>query len=345
MPDSDIVLSDHPAVPQGRIGVLLVNLGTPEGTGYWQVRRYLAEFLWDRRVIETPRLLWWLILHGLVLPRRPFRTGHAYAKIWNLDRDESPIKTITRDQCAGLANEFQCYPDVMVDWAMRYGLPAMDDRIKALKEAGCDRILLFPLYPQYSATSTASVQDRAFDLLGEMRWQPAIRCVPAFFDHPLYIELVCDSLLAHLSSLAWEAEVLLVSFHGLPLRNLELGDPYYSQCCTTLRLMKERLGSTGDKLHMVFQSRFGREAWLQPYAEPTIRELAENGVRNVVVIAPGFVADCLETLEELAIGLRETFEAHGGEHFSTVPCLNSSDAGKRLFISIIRNELAGWLPD
>lgn len=345
MQEAKCTSPELPSAPHGKIGVLLVNLGTPEGTGYWPVRRYLAEFLWDRRVIETPRPLWWLILHGLVLPRRPFRSGHAYAKIWDRERDESPIKTITRAQCARLEHEFRQYPDVMVDWAMRYGLPAMDDGIKALKEAGCDRILLFPLYPQYSATSTASVQDRAFDVLGEMRRQPALRTVPAFYNHPLYIEVVCDSLQAHLGSLAWEAEVVLVSFHGLPLRNLELGDPYYTQCCTTLRLMKDRLGPTGDKLHMVFQSRFGKEAWLQPYAEPTVRELAENGVRNVVVIAPGFVADCLETLEELAIGLRETFAAHGGERFSTVPCLNSSDAGLRLFTSIIRNELAGWLPD
>ncbi len=335
--------SGDPAAGDGKIGVLLVNLGTPDGTGYWPVRRYLAEFLWDRRVIETARLPWWLILHGLVLPRRPFRSGRAYAKIWDRERNESPIKTITRKQCAGIAEALERFPNLQIDWAMRYGTPSMEERFLALTEAGCDRILLFPLYPQYSATSTASVQDKAFDVLKGMRLQPAIRTVPAFYDHPLYIDATCASLLSHLNSLARKADVILVSFHGLPLRNIELGDPYLEQCRRTLDLMKERLGPEGDKLEMVFQSRFGREAWLQPYAEPRVRELARSGVRNIVVVAPGFVADCLETLEELAIGLQEVFEGEGGKHFSTVPCLNDSEGARRLFTALIQNELAGWL--
>ncbi|MCY4024464.1 MAG: ferrochelatase [Anaerolineaceae bacterium] len=335
--------SGVPAAAGGRIGVLLVNLGTPDGTGYWPVRRYLAEFLWDRRVIETARLPWWLILHGLVLPRRPFRSGRAYAKIWDRERNESPIKTITREQCDGIAEALERFTELHIDWAMRYGSPSMEERILALTEAGCDRILLFPLYPQYSATSTASVQDKAFDVLKGMRLQPAIRTVPAFYDHPLYIEATCANLKCHLDSLAWEAEVVLVSFHGLPKRNIELGDPYLEQCYRTLKLMKGRMGPDGDKLEVVFQSRFGREEWLQPYAEARVRELARSGARNVVVVAPGFVADCLETLEELSIGLQEVFEEEGGENFSTVPCLNYSEGARCLFAALIQSELAGWL--
>ncbi len=343
MLDPGIGRTGNPAAARGRIGVLLVNLGTPDGTGYWPVRRYLAEFLWDRRVIETARLPWWLILHGLVLPRRPFRSGRAYAKIWDRERNESPIKIITRKQCAGLAVALEGFPELQIDWAMRYGTPSIEERILALTEAGCDRLLLFPLYPQYSATSTASVLDKAFDVLKGMRLQPAIRTVPAFFDHPQYIEATCASLKNHLDSLAWEPDVVLVSFHGLPVRNIELGDPYLAQCHQTLGLMKERMGPEGDKVEMVFQSRFGREEWLQPYVEPRVRELARSGVRNVVVVAPGFVADCLETLEELSIGLKEVFEEEGGENFSTVPCLNDSEGARRLFASLIQNELAGWL--
>ncbi len=343
MPEPGTATSDATTAAGGRVGVLLVNLGTPDGTGYWPVRRYLAEFLWDRRVIETARLPWWLILHGLVLPRRPFRSGRAYAKIWDRERNESPIKTITRDQCAGIAKALDRFPELHIDWAMRYGTPSMEERIVALREAGCDRILIFPLYPQYSATSTASVQDKAFDVLKGMRLQPAIRTVPSFYDHPLYIKAICASLQGHLNSLAWEAELVLVSFHGLPASNIELGDPYLEQCQRTLDLMKGRMGPEGDKLEMVFQSRFGREEWLQPYAEPRVRELARSGVRNIVVVAPGFVSDCLETLEELSIGLREVFEEEGGEHLSTVPCLNDSDGALRLFGALIQNELAGWL--
>lgn len=343
MLDPGIGAAGDLAAARGRIGVLLVNLGTPDGTAYWPVRRYLAEFLWDRRVIETARLPWWLILQGLVLPRRPFRTGRAYARIWDRERNESPIKTITREQCAGIEKTLGSFPELQIDWAMRYGAPSMEERIVALTEAGCDRLLLFPLYPQYSATSTASVQDKAFDVLKSLRLQPALRTVPAFCDHPLYVEAICAGLQSHLNSLAWEADVVLVSFHGLPLRNIERGDPYLEQCRRTLALMKERMGPEGDRLEMVFQSRFGREEWLQPYAEPRVRELARSGVRKVVVVAPGFVADCLETLEELSIGLQEVFEEAGGEHFSTVPCLNDSEGALRLFGALIENELSGWL--
>jgi ferrochelatase len=329
--------------PGSRIGVLIVNLGTPEGTGYLPVRRYLKEFLWDRRVIETNRALWWLILNGVILTLRPIRSGRAYEKIWNAESNESPLRTITRAQVAGLAERFASSPCVTVDWAMRYGAPAIGERLHKLKEHGHDRILIVPLYPQYSAATTATAIDKAADALRQMRWQPAIRTLPAYFDHTAYISAIAQSVRSHLDSLAWRPQKLLASFHGLPQSYADKGDPYYHQCLETARLVAAELGVKDDAYGQMFQSRFGRGEWLKPYAIDTVTQLARSGIESVVVFCPGFSADCVETLEEVAIGLAETFRENGGQNFSLVPCLNDSPHSLDMLSQLIRQELQGWL--
>jgi ferrochelatase len=329
----------HPPIATGKIGVLLVNLGTPEATDSASMRRYLKQFLWDRRVVETNRVLWWLILNGIVLTTRPRRSGAAYDKIWNRELNESPLKTITRAQAEKLGTAL---PDVTVDWGMRYGEPAVGERLKAMKEAGCDRILIFPLYPQYSASTTASVMDAVGEALTRMRWQPAIRTVPPYHDDPSYIDALALSLERYLASLPWKPDLIVTSFHGLPKEYLDKGDPYHCQCHKTARLLAERLKLPREKLLLVFQSRFGKAEWLKPYAQDTIEELPGKGVRNIVMIMPGFAADCVETLEEVAIGLRETFIERGGANFSAVPCLNDSPESIGMLTALARRELQGW---
>jgi ferrochelatase len=324
-----------------RTGVLLLNLGTPDATDYWSMRRYLKEFLSDRRVIDTSRLIWWPVLNGIILTTRPGRSGRAYAAIWNRERDESPLRTVTRSQSELLAERLG--PDIAVDWAMRYGTPSLADRLTAMKEAGADRILLFPLYPQYAAATTATALDVAYDALKEMRWQPAIRTVPPYFDHPGYIEALAGSIRDHLAALDWEPEVVLASFHGLPKRYLMLGDPYHCHCQKTTRLVRDALGWDERRLQITFQSRFGPEEWLQPYTDKTVEALAKSGAKRLAIISPAFATDCVETLEELGIGAREIFEEHGGEKFTVIPCLNDSAAGMGLIENIVRNELQGWL--
>ena len=337
------VPAGHPSVAFGKIGVLLINLGTPEGTSYWPMRRYLKEFLWDERVIDVPRPIWWFILNCIILTTRPSKSGEAYEQIWNHELNESPLKTITRSQAEKVAGRLAAHPNIEVEWAMRYGLPPIKEKIEKLKEAGCDRVLLFPLYPQYSAATTASVQDKAFDALKEMRWQPAVRTVPAFHDHPVYIDALVASMNTHLATLDWAPDLVLASFHGLPKRYLDLGDPYHCHCMKTARLMREKLGWENDKLQVVFQSRFGSEEWLKPYAEDTVRDLAQSGTKNLAMIMPAFIADCVETLEEIAIGLKEVFEENGGENFTAVPCLNDSEEGIEVLTSLIETELSGWI--
>lgn len=327
----------------GKIGVLLINLGTPEDTSYWAMRRYLKEFLSDRRVIETNRLLWWVILNGIVLSFRPQKSGHAYDKIWNRELNESPLKTLTRSQAEKLAERLSETPNVVVDWAMRYGLPATGERIKALVQAGCDRILLFPLYPQYSAATTATALDKAFDTLKELRLQPAIRSVPPYFDNPAYIDALAISLEKHLASLTWKPDLVLASYHGLPQSYVDAGDPYYQHCLTTTKRLGERLKLPGEMLQIVFQSRFGKTEWLRPYAQETVEGLPARGVKNLAVIMPGFASDCVETLEEVAMGLRETFLEKGGSNFSAVLCLNDQPESIGMLETIVRGELAGWL--
>lgn len=334
---------DHPPVRFGRVGVLIVNLGTPEATDYWSMRRYLKEFLSDRRVIEVPRLIWWPILNLIILSTRPQKSGHAYAAIWNKERNESPLKTITRSQAESLAASIADHPAVSVDWAMRYGKPSIAERLDALKAEGCDKILVVPLYPQYSASTTATVNDKAFEALMAMRWQPALRTAAPWHDDPVYIEALATSLTRHLETLDFEPEVVLASFHGLPESYLKKGDPYHCQCHKTTRLLREHLGWPEERLRVTFQSRFGKEVWLQPYTDETVRALARGGVKRLAIITPGFVADCLETLEEIAIQNGEFFREEGGEHFAAIPCLNDSPEGIKVLESVVARELKGWI--
>jgi protoporphyrin/coproporphyrin ferrochelatase len=333
----------HPPVKPARIGVLLVNLGTPEATDYWSMRRYLKQFLSDRRVIEVNPALWWLILNGIILSFRPTKSGHAYASIWNKDLNESPLKTITRSQSEVLAKVMQAGDTLQVDWAMRYGKPSIDDRLKVMKDDGCDRILIFPLYPQYSAATVASVMDNVGWAMEKTRWQPAIRVVPPYFAQESYVNAIAESLTAHLKTLSWKPDRILMAFHGLPREYLDKGDPYHCQCQKTARLVRQKLGMSADQLQLVFQSRFGRAEWLKPYAQDTVEALPSLGVKNLVMISPGFASDCVETLEELAIGLKETFEEHGGQNFSVVPCLNDSQRSISMLETLTRNELSGWI--
>ncbi|MEL6373834.1 MAG: ferrochelatase [Pseudomonadota bacterium] len=334
---------DHPSVTCGRVGVLLLNLGTPDATSYWPMRRYLKEFLSDRRVIEVPRLIWWPLLNLVILTTRPGRKGKDYATIWNNERDEGPLKTITRGQSDKLAEAFADHPQVEVDWAMRYANPTTKSGIERLMAKGCDRILLVPLYPHYAAATTATANDQAFRALMEMRWQPSVRVTPAWHDDPVYIDALAQSVRDHLATLDYEPEVLLATFHGMPKKYLEKGDPYHCQCLKTARLLREALGWPEDRYVASFQSRFGTDEWLRPYTDETVETLATKGTKSLAVIAPGFSADCLETLEELEVENREIFEEHGGERFSYIPCLNDSAQGMRVIEHVVRRELQGWL--
>ncbi|MCE6074311.1 ferrochelatase [Agrobacterium vitis] len=335
--------AEHPKVNFGKVGVLLVNLGTPDGTDYTSMRRYLREFLSDKRVIEWSRLFWYPILYGIVLNTRPGKVGKAYAEIWNNDLNESYLRTYTRNQAEKMAVSLTDMPNVVVDWAMRYGQPSIKSRMDALQKAGCEKILLFPLYPQYAAATTATVNDEAFKALLKMRWQPALRTVPQYSDDPVYIDALANSIEAHLASLDWEPELVLTSFHGIPKSYFMKGDPYHCQCYKTGRLLRERLGWSKEKLMVTFQSRFGPEEWLQPYTDKTVEKLAKDGVKRIAVINPGFVSDCLETLEEIAGEAGEIFHHNGGEKFSHIPCLNDSPDGMRVLENVVRRELQGWV--
>ncbi len=327
--------ADHPVIPKPRVGVLLINLGTPDAPDPPAVRRYLAEFLSDPRVVEIPKLIWQPILRGAVLTTRPKKSAHAYSQVWR--EDGSPLAAITRAQATALEGAFG--PDVVVDYAMRYGRPAIGDRVQALKDAGCERILLAPLYPQYSAATTATANDRAFAKLATMRWQPAIRTLPPYHDDPAYIDALKTSVEAGIAALGFVPDVLIASFHGMPLRTLQLGDPYHCQCQKTARLLGEAMGR---EVTITFQSRFGRAKWLEPATDAVLAALPAKGVRKVAIVAPGFSADCLETLEELAIRGRETFLEAGGTDFAYLPCLNDSAEGITLLRAVIARELEGW---
>ncbi|THK36065.1 ferrochelatase [Ensifer sp. MPMI2T] len=335
--------TDQVALKSGKIGVLLVNLGTPDGTDYASMRRYLKEFLSDRRVIEWSRLYWYPILYGIVLNTRPGKVGKAYEVIWNKERNESWLRTYTRNQAELMAKAFADRPEVVVDWAMRYGQPSIASRMQALQQGGCDRVLVFPLYPQYAAATTATVNDKAFEALLKMRWQPALRTVPAYPGDPVYIDALAASISKHLATLDWEPEVVLASFHGIPKSYSDKGDPYYHQCQETARLLRAKLGWPEAKLQVTFQSRFGPEEWLQPYTDKTVEKLAKDGVKRLAVVNPGFVSDCLETLEEIAGQAAESFHHNGGEKFAHIPCLNDSAEGMAVLNHVVRRELEGWL--
>ncbi|CAN7505701.1 ferrochelatase [Rhizobium sp. LjRoot98] len=340
---TEMTTTNHPPVKFGKVGVLLVNLGTPDGTDKVSMRRYLKQFLMDRRVIEWSPFFWYPILFGIVLNTRPAKVGKAYETIWNKDLNESYLRTYTRNQAEIMAKSFADLPGVRVDWAMRYGQPSIQSKIDELQKDGCEKILLFPLYPQYAAATTATVNDEAFKALLKMRWQPALRTVAPYHDDPVYIEALANSITNHLATLDWEPEVVLTSFHGIPQSYFDKGDPYYCQCQKTARLLREKLGWGKEKLQVTFQSRFGPEEWLQPYTDKTVEKLGKEGVKRIAVINPGFVSDCLETLEEIAVEAAETFHHAGGEKFTHIPCLNDSKDGMTVLEHVVRRELQGWV--
>jgi ferrochelatase len=326
-----------------KIGVMLVNLGTPDGTDFWPMWRYLREFLSDPRVIELPRIIWYPILYGAVLTTRPRKSGANYAKIWNREKNESPLRTITRAQGEKLAAVFAGDDRIVVDWAMRYGNPSTKSVVDRLTAQGCDRILTFPLYPQYSATTTATANDKLFDALARMRNAPAVRSVPPYYAEPVYIDALARSIEHHLKTLSFEPEVVLASFHGIPKPYSDKGDPYRAHCLETILLLREKLGWGEQKLITTFQSRFGAQEWLQPYTDKTVEKLARDGVKSIAVINPGFSADCIETLEEIAVEAAEIFRHAGGTNFAHIPCLNDSAEGMEVIETMVRRELSGWI--
>lgn len=332
--------ADHPAAPTGNVAVLLVNLGTPDAPTPAAVRRYLAEFLSDPRVVEIPQIVWQPILRGAILTTRPKRSAHAYQQVWT--KEGSPLAAITARQAAALQERLG--DEIRVDWAMRYGNPAVGERLAALKDGGADRILICPLYPQYSAATTASVMDAVSAALGSMRWHPAIRTLPAYYDDPAYIAALASDLGQQIDALPFAPEVLLLSYHGMPERTLHLGDPYHCQCRKTSRLLAEALAPRfpGMRIETTFQSRFGKAKWLEPATDHTLIAEAHSGTRSIAVAAPGFSADCLETLEELGMQGRDSFLEAGGREFAALSCLNDSASGMEMLESIVRRELSGW---
>lgn len=334
---------DIEQVPPPKVGVLLVNLGTPDGTDYKPMRRYLAEFLTDKRVIEWPSAIWLPILYGIVLMTRPKKSGALYARIWNREKNESPLRTYTRSQSEKLAEALKDHDNVIVDWAMRYGQPSIESVTDKLLAQGCERIVMFPLYPQYSATTTATVNDKFFEALMKKRFMPAVRVVPSYQTEPVYIEALARSIEKHVASLDFEPEVILASYHGIPQSYAKKGDPYPEQCYETSRLLQARLGYDDKKYRSTFQSRFGPEEWLQPYTDETVVELAKQGVKSMAVFNPGFVVDCLETVDEIGNEAAEEFHENGGVNFSHIPCLNDTEDGMRVIETLVRRELQGWV--
>lgn len=334
--------SDHPTWPRhAKTGVLLVNLGTPDGTDTPSMRRYLKEFLSDRRVVEVPRLLWWLILNLIILNIRPRKSGDAYASIWLDDDDGSPLRKYTRLQAEHMAKRLGKRDDMMVDYAMRYGNPSISSRLDKMQKAGCNRFVIVPLYPQYAASTTATVNDEVFKWALKQRWMPAIRTAPPWHDHPVYIKALADSVRDHIKEHG-KPDMLQLSFHGIPQRYFAQGDPYHCHCMKTARLVREELDWPKESFMVTFQSRFGREPWLQPYTDETLEALGEKKVQNLALMAPGFVADCLETLEELAIEGKESFHEAGGGTFHYLPCLNDSTHGMKVIEQIVKENISGW---
>lgn len=334
---------DHPPVQSGRIGVLLINLGTPDGPDPDSVRRYLKEFLSDTRVVEIPPIIWQVILRGIILNTRPHKSARAYQKIWT--SRGSPLADITARQAEAMAGRFG--DKVLVDWAMRYGNPSIESRITALMDEGCDRILVAPMYPQYCAATTATVFDEIARVLKAMRWQPALRFVPPYHDDPLYLGALAEDLTRQVRALPFRPEVMLLSFHGMPQQTLEKGDPYYCHCMKTARLLREELARrtefAGVRFETTFQSRFGPAAWLEPSTDASLIAEGQKGTKRLVVAAPGFAADCVETLEELAIEGRQEFLEAGGEDYAVLACLNTSDDGLAMLEALLRRELSGWI--
>jgi ferrochelatase len=352
MSQFDALANKNAAAPHNKIGILLVNLGTPSAPRFWPVRRFLKEFLSDRRVVGLPRILWLPILHLIILWTRPGRTAKKYAAIWNKTLDEGPLKSITRSQAeklaawiraGGLEKHARGVDQFFIAWAMRYGDPGIGPAIRNLQGHGCDRILVVPLYPQYAAATTASVYDAVFSALKEMQWDPAVRFAPPYFDDRTYIDILATSLRAAVARFDFPPQAILVSFHGLPQSEIAKGDPYLDQCRETWRLLREDLGLAAEQCPISFQSRFGAAAWLQPSTEATVKRLAREGIKNLVVITPGFAADCLETLHEIDIELRDVFAKNGGEKFAVAPCLNDGEMGMMVIYDLVAREIRGWI--
>ena len=337
--------ADHPKVAREKIGILLANLGTPDNYDYWSMRRYLNEFLSDRRVIDYPAWKWQPLLQLIILTKRPFTSGANYKSIWNHDKGESPLMTITKDQTAKLATAMQekFGENVMVDFCMRYGNPSTKSKVRAMVEAGCRKILFFPLYPQQAGATSATANDQFFRALMDEKWQPAVRTVPAYFEHPKFIDALAQSVERAYAALEENPDMLVCSYHGMPKRYLLEGDPYHCQCQKNTRLLKERLGWDDTQICTTFQSVFGREEWLRPYTVEHVAELAKQGKKRIAVIAPAFSADCIETLEEINEEIAESFEHAGGEQFTYIPCLNDDDAHIEALSAVIETEISGWL--
>ncbi len=337
--------ADHPAVKQAKIGILLANLGTPDGYDYWSMRRYLSEFLSDKRVVDIPDWKWQPLLQLIILTKRPFTSGANYKLIWNHEKNESPLLTITKAQTAAIAQAVAAKhgDGVMVDFAMRYGNPSTESKVKAMVAAGCEKILFFPLYPHYAGATSATANDAFFAALMKEKRQPAARTVPEYFDHPAYVEALAQSVERAYAALDHRPDVLVTSYHGMPIRYLMEGDPYHCQCAKTTRLLRERLGWDKGSIDVSFQSVFGREEWLKPYTVKHVAELAKQGKKRIAVMAPAFSADCIETLEEINGEIRESFEHAGGEVFTYIPCLNDEAAHINALVQVIEENLAGWI--
>ena len=336
---------DHPKIKTPRVGVLLSNLGTPDNYDYWSMRRYLNEFLSDRRVIDYSPWLWQPLLQLIILTKRPFSSGAAYKSIWNEAENESPLLTITKAQTAKIKTAMQARygDDVIVDFCMRYGNPSTKSKVRELTEAGCQKILFFPLYPQYAGATSATANDEFFRALMAEKWQPTSRTVQPYFDDPAYIDALALSIERAYADLDKKPDILVCSYHGVPIRYLMEGDPYHCQCQKTTRLLKERLGWADTEIKTTFQSKFGPEEWLQPYTVEEVARLAEAGKKNIAVCAPAFSADCIETLEEINEEIKESFEHAGGEVFTYIPCLNDDDSHIAALSGVIERNLAGWL--
>lgn len=337
--------ADHPPVRPARIGVLLANLGTPDNYDYWSMRRYLNEFLSDRRVIDYPRWKWQPLLQLVILSKRPFTSGANYKLIWNHEKGESPLMTITRDQTAKIAAALadRHGSEVMVDFAMRYGNPSTESKVSAMVAAGCEKILFFPLYPHYAGATVATANDQFFRALMKEKRQPAARTVAEYFDHPMYIDALAQSVERAYAGLDYRPDVLVASYHGMPISYLMAGDPYHCHCAKTSRLLRERLGWPKEAIDTTFQSVFGPEEWLKPYTVEHVAALAKSGKKRIAVIAPAFSADCIETLEEINGEIREAFEHAGGESFTYIPCLNDASAHIAALVRVIEDNLSGWL--
>ena len=327
---------NHPEVKFGKTGVLIVNLGTPDSTGWWDVRRYLKEFLSDRRVIEVNPLIWKIILNLFILTFRPSKSAHAYKKIWLKETNESPLLYFTKKQAEKLRKKIG-NKDIIVEFAMRYGNPSIKSKIANLKNSGCENLIILPLYPQYAAATTATVCDEVYRTLMGMRWQPSLQIIPHYESHPLYIDSLIKSIEKKLQNINWVPDLIISSYHGIPKKYFDKGDPYQCYCQKTTRLILEKFSKI--KIETTFQSRFGPQKWLTPYTDKTLESLPERGVKKLLVICPGFASDCVETLEEIDILGRESFLKSGGEKFDLIPCLNDSPDHIDLFENLVKRYL------